>query len=147
MLQNTNGTTNSQFSFQTNFYIPFHEVDHAGIMFFAHLFTHAHDTYEQFMAHLELNLNRDWTHEHYLLPIIHAEANYHAPLHHGMTINVQLNIANIGNTSFITEYKFLEHTEQLHAMVQLVHCCIDLHTRTAKILPNELRIKLQRYKK
>jgi len=31
------------------FTLPLQEVDHAGVMFFAHLFSHAHDAYAELM--------------------------------------------------------------------------------------------------
>lgn len=134
---------NLQFHFEYSFLVPFHEVDRAGIMFFAHIFTHAHETYEQFMLHLGLNLHRDWSQQKYLLPIVHAEADYKMPLHHGMLVKVHLNISKIGTTSFTTAYWFLDHAHQLCVNAELVHCCIDAKTHTAKTLPDELRMQFR----
>lgn len=43
--------------YEYRFRVRLHVVDHAGVMFFPHLFVHAHDAYENFMADLGFDLS------------------------------------------------------------------------------------------
>lgn len=131
-------------SFDYSFQIHFHEVDRAGVLFFAHLFTHAHDAYELFMANLGMGLDRTWSDQEYVLPIVSATADYHAPFHHGMTVTVRITIPHLGQSSFTTSYNFLEPEGRQHAQVRLVHCCVDITTGKARVLPDTLRALLAR---
>jgi YbgC/YbaW family acyl-CoA thioester hydrolase len=132
-------------SFEHIFQVPFHEVDRAGVIFFAHLFTHAHDAYERFMAHLGLNLDRPCPDAACALPIVHAEADYHAPLRHGVAMRVTLTLARLGHTSFTTSYDFAGPDHHLHARLHLVHCCVDSDTGMKRALPDALRARLLPY--
>jgi 1,4-dihydroxy-2-naphthoyl-CoA hydrolase len=131
--------------FEHSFQVPFHEVDRAGVIFFAHLFTHAHDAYERFMAHVGLNLDQPCPNASCALPIVHAEADYQAPFHHGMTVRVTLTVARLGRTSFTTSYDFLAPDDRLHARLSLVHCCVDRATGTKCAMPDALHARLLPY--
>jgi YbgC/YbaW family acyl-CoA thioester hydrolase len=119
------------------FEVRLHDVDHAGVMFFARLFVHAHDAYEAFMAHLGLDLcAMISTGER--LPVVHASADYFQPLHHGEQITVNLEIEALGKTSFTVTYS-LNSTAGLLARVRTVHVYLDPRTSTAASLPETLR--------
>ena len=90
------------------FDVRLHDVDHAGVMFFARLFVHAHDAYEAFMAHLGLDLcAMIRTGER--LPIVHASADYFQPLRHGEQITVTLEIEALGRNFIYRNLFFSRH--------------------------------------
>ena len=125
------------------FEVRLHDVDHAGVMFFARLFVHAHDAYEAFMAHLGMDLcAMIRTGER--LPIVHASADYLQPLRHGEQITVTLEIETLGNKSFTVDYAFHTATGLL-AKVHTVHVHLDPHANAAASLPATLRERLQPY--
>ncbi|MBZ0106047.1 MAG: acyl-CoA thioesterase [Sulfuricella denitrificans] len=125
------------------FEVRLHDVDHAGVMFFAHLFVHAHDAYEAFMAHLGLDLSTMIsTGER--LPIVHSSADYFQPLHHGEKITLTLEIKTLGETSFTIDYS-LHATTGLLAKVRTVHVHLDPRINAAIPLPQTLRQRLQPY--
>ena len=70
-----------------------HAIDAAGVMFFAHLFRYAHDAYEAYMARIGLPLPEVIQRRHWLLPLVHAEADYRAPMRHGERLEVAVRIA------------------------------------------------------
>lgn len=130
-------------SYSYVFEVRLHDVDHAGVMFFARLFIHAHDAYEAFMAHLGLDLCAlIRTGER--LPIVHASADYFQPLRHGEQITVTLEIAALGDTSFTVTYAF-QTAAGLLAKVRTVHVHLDPDANTASKLPQTLRQLLQPY--
>lgn len=102
------------------FRVPFHQVDRAGILFFAHVFTHAHDAYELFMQQKGLELG-GIVEAGERIPLVHAEADYHHPLQHGDEIRVELAVKVTGRTSFTLDYGFF-NTENVRCVsVSTVH--------------------------
>lgn len=104
-----------------HFRIPFHQVDRAGILFFAHVFTHAHDAYEAFMREEELELGGIVAAGQASVPLVHAEADYHHPLRHGDEVRVELAARQTGKTSFTLDYGFFNAENVRCASVSTVH--------------------------
>lgn len=130
-------------NYSYTFDVRLHDVDHAGVMFFARLFVHAHDAYEMFLGHLGLDLcAMIRTGER--LPIVHASADYFQPLRHGEQITVNLEIETLGESSFTVAYAFIAATGLL-ARVRTVHVYLDPHGDSASSLPQTLRQLLQPY--
>ncbi|MBU0655000.1 MAG: acyl-CoA thioesterase [Gammaproteobacteria bacterium] len=102
------------------FRVPFHQVDRAGILFFAHVFTHAHDAYEMFMQEKGLELG-GIVEVGERIPLVHAEADYHHPLQHGDEVRVELAVKATGRSSMTLEYRFFNTAETHCVTVNTVH--------------------------
>jgi len=124
--------------FSHAFYVPLHEVDAAGLMFFGHLFRHAHDAYEAFMITLGHPLDHLIRAGGPLLPLVHAEADYRQPLQHGEALRVELSLARLGRTSFTLIYRFLDDAGGERARASTVHVCLGPDRATAAALPESL---------
>ena len=107
--------------FRYDFRVALHDIDAAGIMFYGHLFRHAHDAYEAFMGAIGFPLERIIAAADPLLPLVHAEADYYHPLRHGEALCVALGVHHIGSTAFTLDYRFLDGDSQLRARVRTVH--------------------------
>ena len=81
-----------------------HDIDAAGVMFFAHYFRHAHDAYEAFMTDIGFALT-DLIGNRRMLPLVHSEADFLLPVEHGDQLNINLQLERIGTTSFLTEFR------------------------------------------
>jgi 1,4-dihydroxy-2-naphthoyl-CoA hydrolase len=130
-------------SFDYRFQVRLHDADAAGVMFFAHLLRHAHDAYEAFMAAQGLSLAsliEQGTH----LPLAHCEADFLAPMRHGMDFRILLKAARIGQTSFVLNYAFHAQQGALMATAQTVHVAMAPETGEKTPLPPALRDALQR---
>ncbi|HDK37519.1 MAG TPA: acyl-CoA thioesterase, partial [Thiolapillus brandeum] len=57
-------------SFQHHFQVPFHELDPGGVMFYAHLFSHAHDGYAALLAETGWSLKAMLNAGDYLVPLV-----------------------------------------------------------------------------
>lgn len=121
-----------------HFEVRLHDVDHAGVMFFARIFTYAHDAYESFMDSLGLDLGA-LIRQGAPLPIVHAGADYLAPLRHGDDVTVMLEIEALGQTSFTLSYIF-RNGEALMAKARTVH--VFLEGQRPSPLPENIRQKL-----
>lgn len=130
--------------FEYSFQVPFHQVDHAGIMFFAHLFTHAHDAYAALMENCSSSLQQIIEQGVYAIPLVHTEANYHAPMRHGDRISVNLGVERLGNSSFRLAYRFHCH-DMLCADAGTDHVFITVENGKPAAIPAALRDSLSRY--
>lgn len=124
-----------------NFQVRLQEVDHAGVMFFAHLFNHAHDAYAELMRSLGFPLQQIIETAAYHIPLVHAEADYLAPLRHGQLVEVKTTIERLGNSSFSLQYEFNSHNG-LCARANTRHVFIDTGTGNPVSIPDKLRQKL-----
>lgn len=123
--------------------IPFQDIDAAGIVFFAHLFRYAHEAYEQFMSAHDHSLAEILKNGEYLLPLVHAEADYKQPLRHNERITIALNVKRLGETSFTLQYDFMDEANRLRAVVETVHVSLGAGTQKPVAVPKSLRAVLE----
>ena len=123
--------------------IPFQDIDAAGIVFFAHLFRYAHETYEHFMSHIDHSLAQILRQGDYLLPLVHAEADYYQPLRLNQAITIELKVSRLGNSAFTLQFDFIDENNRLHASAQTVHAVLDKKTQSKTSIPASLRSALE----
>jgi 1,4-dihydroxy-2-naphthoyl-CoA hydrolase len=121
------------------FSVRLHDTDAAGRLFFGHLFRHAHDAYEAFMAQVGLPLERLIREGEILLPLVHAEADYHRPLCQGDRVAVALAIEEIRTRSFAVGYRFETQDGTLAATAKTVHIQINRDGSPAAGLDDAVR--------
>lgn len=81
--------------------IAFHETDAAGVVYFANYFRLAEEAETHALASLESIVTKDG----YLYPRVHAEADYHAPLHFFDEVSVHACITRIGSSSVAWQFQ------------------------------------------
>ena len=133
-------------SFQTRRVIRLKDVDAAGVVFFVNHFVFAHETYELFLEEIGYSLRRIIGKESFLLPIVHAESDYHQMVGLEDEVTIFLKLDRIGSTSFILAYDFFLENQELAGSVKTVHACIDRTTLKKRPIPKELRETLKKYK-
>ena len=106
------------YTYQTT--IRLHHTDAAGVVFFSNLFVIAHDAYESFLeSHLPLNtLLTDGA---YIIPIVHAEADYLLPLSLSETISVELSLEQTGTSSFNLGYVIKNSKMETTVRLKTIH--------------------------
>lgn len=126
------------------FRVALHDVDAAGILFFAHLFRHAHDAYELAMAELGSPLDGLIREGALGLPLVHAEADFRRPLRHGALVEVRTSLGELSERRFVVHYRF-ESDAALAATATSVHVAIDPATGRSIPLPRTLIDLLNRF--
>jgi YbgC/YbaW family acyl-CoA thioester hydrolase len=121
------------------------DTDAAGILFFANWFIFAHEAYEKMMEDIGLGFARLFETEPYIIPIVHAEADYERPLGVGDEIEVELTVADIGTTSFTLEYVLRTRDGQTAGACRTVHVAMDKKSKEKIQLPDKLRQGLSGY--
>ena len=114
------------------------DIDAAGIMFYANFFTFIHDAYEAFMDHQGMSILKIVSSEEWLLPIVHAEADYQKSLQGCEQITVELEIGEIGKHSFIMLYQLKDEKQALVATAKTVHVAVSKKTQKKIQLPDPL---------
>ncbi|MHC4998492.1 MAG: acyl-CoA thioesterase [Planctomycetota bacterium] len=106
------------YTYQTR--IRLHHTDAAGVVFFSNLFVIAHDAYESFLeSHLTLNtLLSDGA---YIIPIVHAEADYLLPLTLSETLRVELSLEQMGTSSFNLGYVIKNSKMETAVRLKTIH--------------------------
>ena len=130
--------------FKYRFRVRLHDTDAAGVLFFAHLLRHAHDAYEDFMEQSGLPLAELIPEAGPHLPLVHAEADFLAPLRHGDEVRVHLRLARLGNSSFTLGYTFLDNNGEIRARARTVHAALDPEGGSSVPLPDGLRRQLEK---
>lgn len=132
-------------AFTSHFRVALHDTDAAGVLFFAHLFRHAHDAYEALMTEIGYPLPALIDNGELALPLVHAEADYQHPMRHGARVDIELRVSRIGRTSFRIGYRFLDAAGELAATVCTVHACIRVADGGVERLPARLSTGLMRF--
>ena len=128
--------------FTTNVKVYFYDADPAGIIFYASLFKYVHAAYEDFLRNLHPERNFFFDRD-YILPIIHAEADYVKPIRVGEELRIDVVVSALKNSSFEISYKFYKDGNQFTAIAKTVHVCV-LKEKFKKIeLPKDFFDKLK----
>ena len=128
--------------FSANVKVYFYDADPAGIIFYASLFKFVHAGYEDFMRSLDTERNYFFDKD-YILPIIHAEADYVRPIKVGDELRVDVVVSLLKSSSFELSYKFYKTDAQFTAIAKTVHVCV-LKQEFKKIeLPQEFYEKMK----
>ena len=126
--------------------VPFQDIDAAGVVFFAHLFRYAHESYEAFMREIDQPLERLLAEGEILLPLVHAEADYHQPLRYAARLMLELSVEATGESSFTLAFRCLNAEGICHATIKTVHVVQNVQSRKKIEIPASLLAGLEPYR-
>jgi 1,4-dihydroxy-2-naphthoyl-CoA hydrolase len=98
------------------------ETDAAGVAFFASYFAIAHDVYEAWLTQQGAGLHTWLDSIH--LPIVHASADYSAPLRLGDPFEVEMTCLRRGERSFTLTYHLIDASRQTLARLKTIHVSV-----------------------
>lgn len=128
-----------------------YDTDMGGVLFFANQFRFAHDAWEELMACEGLYFRHLFRTHPFTFVVVHAEADYKAPLDVSDELEIHVWIDHIGASSFTVGYEIyrLEKNKEkeLIGTVKTVHVTLNTKTRTKINIPKELRIILEKHQK
>ncbi len=114
-----------------------HDIDAAGVVFFARVFYYAHDAYEAFLNHHNLSINKILD-SNFLLPISKTNADFKSPFFINTEIYIEIFTQQIDKSEFKLAFNFLDKSGKIKAIVSTTHVCIDKKTHKRIALPNEV---------
>jgi YbgC/YbaW family acyl-CoA thioester hydrolase len=115
------------------------DTDAAGVIYFANQFRIAHEAFEQFLDSVNLGVAHMLESTEYRFPIIHAEADYKAPLKVGDALTINMTVDRVGDSSVALLFSLLDRHDKEVGTVKIVHVAVDKTTWKKRPLPQELK--------
>jgi acyl-CoA thioesterase FadM len=113
------------------------DIDAAGVAFSARIIAIAHEAFEMACAASGIALETLIA-ARVGLPLVHVEADFHAPMRHGEIIDIDVACARIGGGS-VTIAIGMRCGGKATASVRQIHACVDMDQLVSRPLPDELR--------
>jgi YbgC/YbaW family acyl-CoA thioester hydrolase len=122
--------------------VKLHDVDAAGVVFFANVFRIAHDVYEQFLKEMGYSFRERFAAGDFIIPVAHAEADYLHPLRVGDAVEITAEVTEIGDHSFVMRFQFADGNGRVTVRANTIHVAVDGRTFQAIKLPEDFRKRL-----
>lgn len=119
------------------------DTDATGVLYFSQQFRIALEAFEEFLESCGLSLNQLLKDKDYLIPIVHAEADYFSPLCVGSVVDIELTLKKRGTSSFTLGYRLFDGKEE-KGSVTIVHVATSKIGWKAMPLPGDLLHCLER---
>lgn len=119
------------------------DTDAAGLIYFAEQLRIAHEAFEAFIDEVGLSFRYLLTTAPYMIPIVHTEADYRAPLFVGDKVTIHMVLDRIGTSSFTIQFHLTRHDNVAVGTVKTTHVAIDRESHTKVPVPEELRKHLE----
>lgn len=126
--------------------VHFDEADPRGVLFFGRVLTLAHRVFEEYVVPQLVPRWEDWfTSEELAVPIRHAEASFARPIRPGAEHTAEIEIAEVGATSFTVRTRFLEKADaaRVCAETRVTHVFVDGRTWAKREIPPAIRARLE----
>ncbi|MDE0222825.1 MAG: acyl-CoA thioesterase [Spirochaetaceae bacterium] len=115
-----------------------HHTDAAGVLFYGRLFELVQEAFEEALRAGGLPLGKLLRDGGFRLPVVHAEADYTAPVRAGDLLEVRLTFAP-GDRSLRVGADFVDPAGRTVAAARVVHAAVSAATGTAVPLPDAVR--------
>ena len=122
-----------------------YDTDAAGFHFYGAQFRFAHEALEEFLDHIGQPIGKTIRDREVLFPVVHAEADYRAPLAAGERLTVRVVVRALGDRSFSMGYRLLLADGREAGSVMTVHASVFAATGAACPLPEQVRTAFAPY--
>ncbi len=130
--------------FQYKRRINFYDCDPAGILFYGRIFQLCHEAYEAMIESFNLKDNY-WVNENFIVPIIHSEAKYRKPLLAGETVELEITVTNLKDSSFELTYICKNNKGEVTNNVRTVHVFVNKSDWKKTKIVEDVRLGLKGY--
>lgn len=116
------------------------ESDASGVLYFAQQFRLAQELFEEYLEAAGLPLGEYLKNGEYLLPVVHAEGDFLAPIRVGDAMELGLSVAKIGTSSFTLLCQFRSPQDgNLLGTTSIVHVAIARGQWKSMPIPEPLK--------
>jgi len=122
-----------------------YDTDAAGFHFYGAQFRFAHEALEDFLEHIGQPIAATIRDRDVLFPVVHAEADYRAPLAVGDRLTVKVVVKALGDRSFSMGYRLLLADGREAGSVMTVHASVAAATGASCPLPERVRTAFAPY--
>lgn len=121
------------------------ETDSTGVIYFSELPSIAMEAFEAFLASHGFTIHQLIEDSPYLLPVVHLEADYAAPMRVGTPLDIQLTLDAVGTNSFtLATHIFHRETKQLLGKAKIVHVILSRETGKSAPIPDFIQALLEK---
>lgn len=113
------------------------DTDATGVLYFANQFKIGLEAFEEFLLDKGFSFNKMVNKKDFSLPVVHAEADFIAPLFMGDAIEVTLTF-QMGTTSFTHFSNILKEGKEV-GTVSIVHVVYSSATKSSIRIPPQLK--------
>ena len=99
----------------------------------------AYECSEEFFEKTEFGVKKILEGGKFLIPVVHAEADYFKPLRMGDKIEIKMTLSPLGKSSFALSYAFFNESNELAANVRTVNVMVDTESGKSIEIPEELK--------
>ena len=117
------------------------DTDATGVLYFANQLQIGLEAFEDFLRTQGFFIGEMVKKNHYLLPIVHAEADFFAPIHISDALEVTLTFPKIGTTSFTHASDVFKNGEKV-GTVKIVHVVYCPKKKEGIPIPEDFKIKI-----
>jgi len=110
------------------------QTDSLGIAYYGSVFEIIHECYESF-----LDIAAILKEGKYIIPIVHAEADYRTIMELSDRITVEMNLEDTGKSSFTLVYRLVNQRGEVVAEAKTVHSVLDRESRKSIEMPVAIR--------
>ncbi|MBS3904383.1 MAG: acyl-CoA thioesterase [Simkania sp.] len=115
------------------------ESDASGVLYFAQQFRMAQELFEEYLEETGISLRESLEKGEYLLPVVHAEADFFAPIKVGDELELGLQLARLGNSSFTLRCLFKSvGSDRIVGTTTIVHVAIARSSWSKMPIPKSL---------
>ena len=115
------------------------DTDATGVLYFAQQFNMAMQTFEEFLKERGFPI-RQLFDSRYLMPIVHAESDYLAPVMIDDELTIQMRVSRLGVSSITLDFELCDVTRNITVgKVKIVHVTVDREKRTPVPIPDFLK--------
>jgi YbgC/YbaW family acyl-CoA thioester hydrolase len=122
-----------------------YDTDAAGFIFSGAQFRFAHEALENFLEHVGLPIAKTIRSREVFFPVVHAEADYRAPLAVGDRLTVRVVVRALGERSFSMGYRLFLADGREAGSVMTVHASVAAATGASCPLPEQVRTAFAPY--
>lgn len=113
-------------------------TDAAKLIFYSSLFNIAYECYEEFFEKSEFGVKKILDDGKFLIPVVHAEADYFKPLRLGDKIEIRMTLNSLGKSSFTLACAFFNECDEKAANVKTVKVMVDAKSGKPIEIPEKL---------
>ena len=115
------------------------DTDATGVLFFTEQLRLALEAFESYLKASGFTLSAILETKDYLLPVVHAEADYTAPLTVGDEVEIHLKVERIGTSSFTINTRLFHLDKRQDAgTTSVTHVALSKKEKTSIPIPKEL---------
>lgn len=113
------------------------ETDATGLLYFAELLKLATETFEAYLISRDYKLHEMIHTASYMMPIVHAEADYFAPLRVGDQVDIELKLKQQGTSSFTLGSSIKLKGKEVGS-VTIVHVVVSKESGKSMAVPSDI---------